>query len=131
MLRPDLWIDTPNKSFIADTKYKITYSDSNDPKSGISQSDIYQMMAYAMRFNVSEIKLLYPNTVNTQTLGSKEIIVLDALAGDSPINITAYQVPVIDLELMRSPMSSQIKLSELFEKTRGELKRALELCFKD
>lgn len=129
MLRPDLWIETPEKKFIADTKYKIIYSDTTDPKGGISQSDIYQMITYAMRFNVSEIKLLYPTTINTQSLGSKQIVVRDAIAGNHPIQITAHQIPIINQNLMNSPINRQARINELFEETRLELKHALEKCF--
>ncbi len=31
-LKPDLWLKTDEKSLIADTKYKIVYSDEKDPK---------------------------------------------------------------------------------------------------
>ena len=62
-LKPDLWLKTMNKSLIADTKYKIVYSDESDPKKGISQNDLYQMLAYAVRFEVDEIILFYPNTI--------------------------------------------------------------------
>ena len=56
-LKPDLWIKSDHKSVIADTKYKIVYSDEKDPKKGISQNDLYQMLAYAIRFKVDEIIL--------------------------------------------------------------------------
>ena len=62
-LKPDLWLKTDHKSLIADTKYKIVYSDEKDPKKGISQNDLYQMLAYAVRFEVDEIILFYPNTI--------------------------------------------------------------------
>jgi len=41
-LKPDLWLGTTAKSLIADTKYKIVYSDESDPKKGISQNDLYK-----------------------------------------------------------------------------------------
>jgi len=62
-LKPDLWLKTNDKSLIADTKYKIVYSDEKDPKKGISQNDLYQMLAYAVRFEVDEIILFYPVTI--------------------------------------------------------------------
>src|SRR5690606_34391901 len=62
-IRPDLHIKVSSKSIIADTKYKIVYADPNDSKKGISQPDIYQMLAYAVRFKTNEIVLYYPNTI--------------------------------------------------------------------
>ena len=66
-LKPDLYLELENKHVIADTKYKIVYSDDKDPKKGISQNDLYQMLAYAVRFKINEIVLYYPNTI-TQTI---------------------------------------------------------------
>ena len=57
-LRPDLVLEVDSKKIIADTKYKIIYSDNKDPKNGSSQSDSYQMLAYAVRFNIDEITVL-------------------------------------------------------------------------
>src|SRR5690606_2420023 len=56
-LKPDLILDFGYKRIIADTKYKLVYYDNLDPKKGISQSDLYQMLAYAVRFGIQEIKL--------------------------------------------------------------------------
>src|SRR5690606_38243691 len=60
-LKPDLHLEIGGRRIIADTKYKIVYSDEKDPKKGISQNDLYQMIAYAIRFNTTEIVLYYPN----------------------------------------------------------------------
>ena len=137
-LRPDLWIETTHtdqqrtikRSFIADTKYKIVYSDGADPKHGISQSDLYQMLAYAMRFKVDEIKLFYPNTLLTTQLASGEIVVHDALADNHPIRITTHQMPIISPPIVNESMFSTSSLYELFEGTRIELKYALEVALK-
>jgi len=71
-LKPDLFLKTENKSLIADTKYKIVYSDEKDPKKGISQTDLYQMLAYAVRFDIDEIILFYPNTIRDAQYHSTE-----------------------------------------------------------
>jgi 5-methylcytosine-specific restriction enzyme subunit McrC len=135
-LRPDLWIETTyadqqktiKRSFIADTKYKIVYSDGDDLKHGISQSDLYQMLAYAMRFKVDEIKLFYPNTLVTAQLASGEIIIQDALAGNHPIRITTHQLPIIRHALFNESLQPELSLAALFEDTRMELKKALEVA---
>lgn len=133
-LRPDLWLETNGnnsntsykRSFIADTKYKIVYSDSSDPKHGISQPDLYQMLAYAIRFHVDEIKLFYPNTIHTSVLASSEFIIQDALANNHPIRITTHQLPIINHPLLNESTPQELPLSEIFEPTRVELKRVLE-----
>lgn len=125
-LRPDLWIKTANKSLIADAKYKIVYGDPNDPKNGIAQSDLYQMLAYAVRFNLDEILLFYPEMLNSQQQGRTELVIEDALAGGKEIRIFAYQLPIINRELFREPTSEASNLQVLFENTRSGLKTSLE-----
>ena len=125
-LQPDLWIKTEHKSLIADTKYKIVYSDEKDPKKGISQTDLYQMLAYAVRFNVDEIILFYPNTVSQEQEGATALTIKDALAGDKEILIKAFQLPIINRALLSSPLKQRTDLSELFQSTRQDLKCRIE-----
>lgn len=64
MLKPDLYIENET---ILDTKWKIP--DSNeDKKHGIAQSDLYQMFAYACKFKIHDIKLIYPLCERTMSL---------------------------------------------------------------
>lgn len=52
---------------ILDTKYKIRdeiAKDKQDNKAGVSQSDMYQMLAYAIKFDCQKVKLVYPSTNN-------------------------------------------------------------------
>lgn len=56
---PGLVLKAGDHKFMADTKYKMAYADETDPKKGISQNDLYQMVAYAIRFNTTDIKLSY------------------------------------------------------------------------
>ena len=125
LLKPDLWIKTDHKSFIADTKYKIVYSDQKDPKKGISQNDLYQMLAYAVRFEVDEIILFYPNTVNQNQEGKTAFSILDALA-DKKILVKAFQLPIINRELLNSPLKKNTDLNELFVLTKHDLKNRIE-----
>ncbi len=60
-LRPDVVISTPSK-IVIDTKYKIL--NPNERKLGVSQSDMYQMYAYARRLSAKKVLLLYPNLEN-------------------------------------------------------------------
>ncbi|NCP15270.1 MAG: calmodulin-binding protein [Sphingomonadales bacterium] len=45
---------------IIDTKWKKLNSDPLDRKHGVSQADVYQMMAYARLYRTAELMLLYP-----------------------------------------------------------------------
>jgi 5-methylcytosine-specific restriction enzyme subunit McrC len=125
-LKPDLWLKTDHKSLIADTKYKIVYSDEKDPKKGISQNDLYQMLAYAVRFEVDEIILFYPNTIKQGQEEETELTIKDALADGKEISIRAFQLPIINRELLETGLETNTDLSELFETTRLELINKIE-----
>ncbi len=125
-LKPDLWLKTKFKSLIADTKYKIVYSDEKDPKKGISQNDLYQMLSYAVRFEVDEIILFYPNTIKQNQAEQTELAIKDALAGGKEILIRVYQLPIINRELFKTEISNKTDLNELFEITRQDLKNKIE-----
>ena len=125
-LKPDLWLKTDHKSLIADTKYKIVYSDEKDPKKGISQNDLYQMLAYAVRFEVNEIILFYPNTIKQSQEEETELTIKDALADGKEISIRAFQLPIINRELLESDLEAKTDLSELFESTKQYLKNKIE-----
>ena len=125
-LKPDLWLKTDHKSLIADTKYKIVYSDEKDPKKGISQNDLYQMLAYAVRFEVDEIILFYPNTIKQGQEEETELTIKDALADGKEISIRAFQLPIINRELLETDLEAKTDLSELFESTRQELINKIE-----
>jgi len=128
-LKPDLWLEMEEKSLIADAKYKMIYSKEKDPKKGISQSDLYQMLAYAVRFKVAEIILFYPNTIKHNQEEETELIILDELADGKEISISAFQLPIINRDLFDSELSSETDLGELFESTKvfliDKLKRIL------
>lgn len=125
-LKPDLWLKTDYKSLIADTKYKIVYSDEKDPKKGISQNDLYQMLAYAVRFEVDEIILFYPNTIKQRQEEETEFTIKDALANGKEIFIRAFQLPIINRELLESDINTKADLNSLFESTKHELKNQIE-----
>lgn len=129
-LKPDLYISTPKGSVIADTKYKIIYSDESDPKKGIAQADLYQMIAYAIRFKIQKIFLLYPNNISFQKEVLTNIKIKDKLAEDKEIDISAHQLPIINFELFKSSANaSTTSLSELFELQEKLLVQKLKEIF--
>lgn len=128
-LKPDLHLTVGDRSVIADTKYKIVYADDKDPKKGISQNDLYQMLAYAVRFKVEEIILFYPNTVNDQQEKSSELWIKDELAAGKSIHIRAFQVPVLNREVLNSGFKPTNDLKTLFEPTTEALRLKLEKIF--
>ncbi|PJA51501.1 MAG: hypothetical protein CO167_13625, partial [Candidatus Marinimicrobia bacterium CG_4_9_14_3_um_filter_48_9] len=118
------------RDFIADTKYKIIYSDKNDIKNGISQNDLYQMISYAIRFNVQDVLLLYPNTLKSRDFGSNQFTITDKLALEKQINISSYQLPIIKYELFDNEVDyKNIELSVLFDRLCSDLKTRITNIF--
>ena len=106
-LKPDIFIknnESPANNLIVDTKYKIL-SPNTDSKIGVSQTDMYQMVSYAIRYEVNNIILLYPSSIsdsqdsdNVTNAGSSLacFIVKDELSNnEKEINIKVHKFPMI------------------------------------
>lgn len=64
--RPDLILRKHGETLaIIDTKWKCLSSDPLDRKRGVSQGDVYQMMAYARLYRCDRLMLLYPAAPGT------------------------------------------------------------------
>ena len=60
--KPDILIRRAGAvAHVIDTKWKRISSRIDDPKQGVSQSDVYQMMAYAQLYQAPRLTLLYPH----------------------------------------------------------------------
>jgi 5-methylcytosine-specific restriction enzyme subunit McrC len=124
-LRPDLILEVAGKRIIADTKYKIIYADATDPKKGISQADLYQMVAYAVRYTIDRVVLFYPDSLAAQQQKQCSITVEDSLAAGHAIRIDGYQLPVINYELLQEGYVSGCSLDDAFEVTREALRERI------
>jgi 5-methylcytosine-specific restriction enzyme subunit McrC len=58
-LRPDIVLEAQGRTIVLDTKWKLLSDDSAN--GGVSQSDMYQMYAYAKKYGADRVLLLYPN----------------------------------------------------------------------
>ena len=88
------------------------------------------MIAYAIRFNVQDILLLYPNTLKHRDFGSSQFTITDKLALEKQINISSYQLPVIKYELFDNEMDyKNIELSVLFDSLCSDLKTRITNIF--
>ena len=126
-LKPDLILDLSHKKIIADTKYKMVYADAGDAKKGISQSDLYQMLAYAARFKITEIKLFYPKTiVSNGDTNHNSIEIKDALAADTVVNVETYKLSIIDKDITSESLKGRKLLFDDFEELKSKLKQELE-----
>ena len=65
-LKPDIVaIKDTAPAWIIDTKWKVLSLE--DAKEGVAQGDMYQMYAYAQRYNCPDVMLLYPHHTNLGT----------------------------------------------------------------
>jgi 5-methylcytosine-specific restriction enzyme subunit McrC len=120
-LKPDLKLFFDNRSIVADTKYKIVYADEKDTKKGISQTDLYQVLAYAVRFKVNEIVLYYPNTIHVTDPNNSELSIIDELAENQKIKIRSFQLPIINFDLFSKDFETGQSLKLDFLKTKEKL----------
>lgn len=91
-----------NKKVIVDTKYKVRKSGfKEDPKKGVSQTDIYQMLSYALRRGCSDVLIVYPN-IGKDIYPKDAFKVQSGFPGKEEINITAAEVPFWSIENLDS-----------------------------
>ena len=90
-LRPDLVVRRKDKSIIImDTKWKRLEEKTNY---GISQLDMYQMYAYAKKYETSEVYLLYPKS--EEITSSEQIKFID---NNGEVCVTIFFVDVDKIE---------------------------------
>lgn len=98
-LKPDIYIEREIDDIILDTKYKVIYTkeeakEETRQQTGISISDVYQMLAYTVKFNVKTVHLLYPAKFNSiEKIGSYYEI--DHHINGSTSTIYYHRIPVI------------------------------------
>jgi len=88
------------------------------------------MLAYAVRFDIDEIILFYPNTIRDNQGNSTEFKLKDELAKGKEISIKAFQLPILNSAILDQPLATNTTLSELFEDTKQELKTKIKNIFK-
>ncbi len=67
-LEPDIhFVKDGSTDLIIDTKYKLLGKGKSEKKYGVSQSDMYQMFAYAQKYNCPRVVLLYPHHEKLKT----------------------------------------------------------------
>ena len=106
-IRNDIYI--PEK-LIIDTKYKIR-SNNDGLKAGVAQSDLYQMISYALRRNCNKVLLLYPASVNSSATDAS-FYVPSALLPES-IEIEARSVNIIFNSLQDADMTMKSRIKAL------------------
>lgn len=101
--RPDILIRRNGQIVhIIDTKWKRISSEIDDPKRGVSQSDVYQMMAYGQVYNCPCLTLLYPHN---DSLGELTGMLSSHLIGVSDHRLHTYSVDLNDLGGLQDQLS--------------------------
>jgi 5-methylcytosine-specific restriction enzyme subunit McrC len=104
------------EQIIVDTKYKPRWNlEKNDPKKGIAQSDMYQMISYAYRRGTDKVLLIYPNT--SDKLADDHTFLIKKGTKDETIKIKAADVPFWSLDGHLSVEEKlKVTLKDLFDK---------------
>lgn len=109
LLRPDIVITLEDKTqIILDTKWKAL---NNNPKQnyGISQGDMYQMFAYAKKYQTSEIWLLYPVNEEMKDLDDIGFSSKDMVTGEEDVIVRVFFVDVTEIEKSLNELKRKLK----------------------
>jgi 5-methylcytosine-specific restriction enzyme subunit McrC len=123
----DIVVKLEDKSYILfDTKYKKIYNtkikeeEDIDPVYNISQSDIYQMVSYAVGSGISDIGLIYPNLPFEPQRNELPIYeIKDEFTNDTVIRIHPFKVDIVHCDGLELEVSG--KLEKLFETASQKL----------
>ncbi len=88
-IRNDIWM--PGLGIVLDTKYKCIDAGSQSIISQLQHSDLYQMVAYAVSRNCTEVHIVYPQTGHAEEV---TLAIPDGLAGKT-IRVHLHLIPVM------------------------------------
>jgi 5-methylcytosine-specific restriction enzyme subunit McrC len=123
----DIVVKLQDKSYILfDTKYKKIYNtkiqeeEDLDPVYNISQSDIYQMVSYAVGSGISDIGLIYPALPFEPQKNELPVYeIQDEFTNDTVIRIHPFKVDIVHSDGLELEVSG--KLENLFESAHQKL----------
>lgn len=98
---PDILIKRDGQIvMVIDTKWKVIGQNPDDKKRGVSQSDVYQMMAYARLYECDEVMLLYPHhsKIGEYALNDSYKI----LGGEGKLRISSINISVNSKEVAQN-----------------------------
>ena len=102
---PDILIKRNGRvQMLIDTKWKLVGRNPEDKKRGVSQSDVYQMMAYARLYKCREVMLLYPHHAG---LGA------NALHASYAMMVGDERLRIASVDLITGKEAVQQQLAEL------------------
>jgi 5-methylcytosine-specific restriction enzyme subunit McrC len=93
--KPDILIKRGNTVLqVIDTKWKRIAARIDDPKQGVSQADVYQMMAYGRLYQCNKLTLLYPH--------HGELRSAEGSIGDYAVNFSQDRLQVFSIDVSQS-----------------------------
>ncbi len=115
MMQHDIFLTSKSnrdRKIIIDTKYKVRDPNfKNDLKKGVAQSDLYQMVSYALKRGCTELILIYPNI--SEVLKEPDTFkIISGFDGRETIEIKAVEVPfwsLTDFEGLESRLFEEIE----------------------
>ena len=91
--RPDIILRHEGRPVVVlDTKWKRIAPRIDDPKQGVSQADVYQLMAYSQLYDCNRVILLYPHHH-----GLSDDLIQDAFSVASPGSRNQLHVATMDI----------------------------------
>jgi 5-methylcytosine-specific restriction enzyme subunit McrC len=123
----DIVVRLDDKSYILfDTKYKKIYNtkiqeeEDMDPVYNISQSDIYQMVSYAVGSGISDIGLIYPALPFEPQINELPVYeIQDEFTNDTVIRIHSFKVDIVHADILEIEVTG--KLENIFESAGRKL----------
>jgi 5-methylcytosine-specific restriction enzyme subunit McrC len=107
MTKPDIVIHCGGRPvMVIDTKWKLLAGPIDDPRRGVSQSDVYQTMAYARIYRVKHLMLLYPHHAQ---LGKGEGVICEyKIAGAEEVRLCVATIGLTDVDRVSSRIRSLV-----------------------
>jgi 5-methylcytosine-specific restriction enzyme subunit McrC len=92
-MKPDITLTDADGRLVAimDTKWKQI--DEGERKLGVSQSDLYQMVSYGLRYGCSEIFLLYPKTESLTHAHKLDVLPAGPRVHVVPVDLLSLTTP--------------------------------------
>lgn len=102
---PDIIIRRGNEIvLVIDTKWKRIAARIDDPKRGVGQSDIYQLMVYSQLYECRRVMLLYPHHH-----GLPNELIQQAYSVAVPAGQNQLHISTIDVSAARSAVAASLK----------------------
>lgn len=101
LLKPDILVQIGrNLTALADTKWKRL--DPKSPDLGVSEADVYQLLAYALRYRVSQAFLIFPHHPALGTAGIKRLYHLPEDIRLAVMTVDVSRIETVGSQLLHS-----------------------------